>query len=72
MDQDAAWKRLFAHPTVVRHLLLGFLGNVAELLNLDSLQQLPASWVAADGGQRHGDMAWRVRRRIGRDRAGTV
>ena len=61
MDQDAAWKRLFAHPTVVRHLLLGFAPEVARLLNLDSLERLPASWVAADGEQRHGDMAWRAR-----------
>ena len=60
MDQDAAWKRLFAHPLVVRHLLLGFAPQVARLLDLDSLERLSASWVAATGEQRHGDMAWRA------------
>ena len=61
MDQDAAWKRLFGHPVVVKHLLLGFAGEVAGLLDLDTLKKVPASWVAADGEQRHGDMAWRAR-----------
>ena len=60
MDQDAAWKRLFGQPVVVRHLLRGFAGKVVDLLDLDTLQQLPASWVAADGEQRRGDMAWRA------------
>ena len=60
MDHDAAWKHLFGLPVAVRHLLRGFAGEVAELLDLDSLRQLPASWVAADGEQRHGDTAWRV------------
>lgn len=60
MDQDAAWKRLFGRPVAVRHLLWGFAGEVAELLDLDTLRPLPASWVAPDGEQRHGDVAWRA------------
>ncbi len=60
MDQDAAWKRLLGRPVAVRHLLHGFEGEVAELLDLDTLSPLPASWVAPDGEQRHGDVAWRA------------
>ncbi len=60
MDHDAAWKHLFGLPVTVRHLLRGFAGAVAELLDLDSLRPVPASWVAADGEQRHGDVAWRA------------
>ena len=60
MDHDAAWKHLFGLPVTVRHLLRGFADEVAELLDLDSLRQLPANWVAADGEQRHGDIAWRA------------
>ena len=60
MDQDAAWKRLFGLPIVVRHLLQGFVGEVAKLLDLGSLRKLSASWVGADAEQRHGDAAWRV------------
>ena len=44
MDHDAAWKHLFGLPVTVRHLLRGFAGAVAELLDLDSLRQLPANW----------------------------
>ena len=44
----------------MRHLLRGFAGEVAELLDLDTLHPLPASWVAPDGEQRHGDVAWRA------------
>ena len=60
MDQDGAWKRLFGRPVVVHHLLRGFAGEVAELLDLDTLHRLPASWVAPDDEQRHGDVACRV------------
>ena len=60
MDHDAAWKHLFGLPVTVRHLLRGFAGEIAELLDLGSLRQLPASWVAADGEQRHGDVGWRA------------
>ena len=60
MDQDAAWKRLLGRPVAVRHLLRGIAPEVAGLLDLDTLSPLPASWVAPDGEQRHGDVAWRA------------
>ena len=60
MDQDAAWKRLLGRPVAVRHLLRGFVPAVADLLDPDTLRPLPASWVAPDGEQRHGDVAWRA------------
>ena len=60
MDHDAAWKRLFGLPILVEHLLRGFAGPVAGLLDFGTLRQLPASWVSADRRQRHGDAVWRV------------
>ncbi len=60
MDYDAAWKRLFALPAMVEHLLTGFAGPVAGHLDFSTLRQLSASWVGADRRQRHGDAAWRV------------
>ncbi|MDE0349897.1 MAG: Rpn family recombination-promoting nuclease/putative transposase [Gammaproteobacteria bacterium] len=60
MDQDAAWKRLFGLPTVVRELLQGYFPDVARILKLGALRELSASWVGADAEQRHGDSAWRV------------
>lgn len=60
MDQDAAWKRLFGLPIVVRDLLQAYLPDVAGILKLGSLHELSASWAGADAEQRHGDAAWRV------------
>lgn len=47
MEQDAPWKRLFGRPVVVQHLLRGFAPEVAELLDLDTLNPLPASSATA-------------------------
>ena len=60
MDHDAAWKRLFGLPILVEHLLRGFAGPVAGLLDFGTLRQLSASWVGVDRRQRHGDAVWRV------------
>lgn len=40
MDHDAAWKRLFGLPILVEHLLRGFAGSVAGLLDFGTLRQL--------------------------------
>ena len=60
MDHDAAWKRLFALPCMVEHLLCGFAGPVGALLDLSTLRALPASWAGPDTEQRHSDAVWRV------------
>ena len=60
MDQDAAWNRLLGRPVAVPHLLRGVVAEVGELLDLHTLSPLPASWVAPDGEQRHGEVAWRA------------
>ena len=60
MDHDAAWKRLFGLQVVVRHLLRGFVPDVAEVLDLNALREISASWAGADAEQRHGDAVWRA------------
>ena len=60
MDHDAAWKRLFRLPLMVEHLLGGFAGEVATVLDFATLRDLSASWAGADAEQRHGDAVWRV------------
>ena len=57
---DAAYKRLFSRPRMVRDLLRGFAArDWSGALDLASLKQLPASYVSHDLRQRHGDMVWR-------------
>ena len=59
---DAAYKRLFARPGMVRDLLRGFAArDWSEALDFSSLTPLPASYVSRDLQQRHGDLVWRVR-----------
>ena len=60
MDHDATWKRLFALPCMVEHLLRGFASPAAALLDLSTLRALPASWAGPDTEQRHSDMVWRA------------
>ena len=60
MDHDATWKRLFALPCMVEHLLRGFAGPAAALLDLSTLRALPASWAGPDTEQRHSDVVWRA------------
>ena len=60
MDHDAAWKRLFALPCMVEHLLRGFAGPAAAQLDLSTLRALPASWAGPDAEQRHSDVVWRA------------
>ena len=60
MDHDAAWKRLFALPCMVAHLLRGFAGPAAARLDLSTLRALPASWAGPGAEQRHSDVVWRV------------
>ena len=59
---DAAYKRLFSRPRMVRDLLRGFAArDWSGALDFASLKQLPASYVSHDLRQRHGDLLWRVR-----------
>ena len=59
---DAAYKRLFSRPGMVRDLLRGFAArDWSGALDFASLAPLPASYVSRDLQQRHGDLVWRVR-----------
>lgn len=61
-DDDGIYKELFAHPEMVRDLLLGFVdGDWVRALDLASLQRVSGSYVGRDGRQRHSDMVWKVR-----------
>ena len=60
MDHDATWKRLFALPCMVEHLLRGFAGPAAAQLDLSTLRAQPASWAGPDTEQRHSDVVWRA------------
>lgn len=68
MDYDTAWKRLFALPVLVEHLLAAFVAPAAPWLDFGTLRELSASW-ASDGEQRHGDAAWRADYRDGSGRS---
>ncbi len=60
--QDAAYKLLFSRPRMVRDLLDGFAAHGwSDLLDFDTLDALPASFVSPDLQQRHGDLVWRIR-----------
>ena len=59
---DAAYKRLFSRPGMVRDLLLGFAArDWSGALDFASVTPLPASHVSRDLQQRHGDLVWRIR-----------
>ena len=61
---DAAYKRLFSHREMVRHLLTGFApGDLAGELDLKTLERWPDSHVSEELRRRYQDRVWRVRRR---------
>lgn len=61
-EDDTAYKQLFAHPEMVRDLLLGFVpGEWVRQLDLSSLERVNGSYVGDGGDHRHSDMVWRVR-----------
>ena len=61
-EDDTAYKQLFAHPEMVRDLLLGFVpGEWGSQLDLNSFERVNGSYISDAGGHRHGDMVWRVR-----------
>ena len=65
---DAAWKQFFALSIMVEHLLRGFAGAIAELLDFATLRDVAGEWVQ-DGSRRRSDSVWRVDYRDGSDRS---
>ena len=68
METDAAWKRLFALPTMVEHLLRAVAPELARRLDFTAMEQLAANWTRPTGGtdphpgaQRYADAVWRIR-----------
>lgn len=64
MDSDnAAYRKLFSHPEMVRDLLLGFTPpDWVRHLHLDTLEKVDDSDVPADLPCRDNDVIWRVSR----------
>ena len=61
MSDDAKYKSLFNHPRVRRDLLRGFVSKeLADLLDLDTLQMMPTEFVDPRLGAQRSDMVWRV------------
>lgn len=61
-DDDTAYKQLFAHPEMVRDLLLGFVpGTWVRQLDVTSFERVSGSYVSDGGQQRHSDMVWKAR-----------
>ena len=50
MEIDAAWKRLFALPAMVEHLLRAVAPELARRLDFTAMEQLAANWVRPTGG----------------------
>ena len=68
MEIDAAWKRLFALPAMVEHLLRAVAPELARRLDFTAMEQLAANWARPAGGadprpgaQRYADAVWRIR-----------
>ena len=68
MEIDAAWKRLFALPVMVEHLLRAVAPELARRLDFTVMEQLAANWTRPAGGadpgtgaQRYADAVWRIR-----------
>ena len=68
METDAAWKRLFALPAMVEHLLRAVAPELARRLDFTVMEQLAANWTRPTGGagphlgaQRYADAVWRIR-----------
>lgn len=61
-DHDQSYRLLFAHPEMVRDLLLGFVpGEWVQELDFDSLEKMNGSYVTDDLRSRHADAIWRVK-----------
>ncbi len=50
METDAAWKRLFALPAMVEHLLRAVAPELARRLDFTAMEQLAANWTRATDG----------------------
>ena len=50
METDAAWKRLFALPAMVEHLLRAVAPELARRLDFTAMEQLAANWAHPTGG----------------------
>ncbi len=50
MEIDAAWKRLFALPAMVEHLLRAVAPELARRLDFTAMEQLAANWTRPPGG----------------------
>ena len=68
MEIDAAWKRLFALPAMVEHLLHAVAPELARRLDFTAMEQLATNWTRPAGGadprtgaQRYADAVWRIR-----------
>ncbi len=68
MEIDAAWKRLFALPVMVEHLMRAVAPALARRLDFTAMEQLAANWTRPTGGvdprtgaQRYADAVWRIR-----------
>jgi hypothetical protein len=67
-DHDALYRRLFDNPDMVRELLREFLaGSWLDDLDLEAMTRENATFNAATGDRRDGDMVWRIPRRNGGD-----
>ncbi len=59
---DAAYKRLFSHPSLVEGLIRGFLReDWTERLDFSTLEKVSHSFVSDDLRERHSDVIWRLR-----------
>ena len=50
MEIDTAWKRLFALPAMVEHLLRAVAPELARRLDFTAMEQLAANWARPTGG----------------------
>jgi predicted transposase/invertase (TIGR01784 family) len=61
-EHDTGYKLLFAHPEMVRDLLIGFVPEPwVQTLDFSTLERVNASYVSDKGDARHEDMVWKVR-----------
>ena len=61
-DHDTGYKLLFAHPEMVRDLLIGYVpGEWIAGADFATLERINASYVSETLKQRHDDIVWRVR-----------
>lgn len=61
-QHDSGYKLLFAHPEMVRDLLLGYMpGAWLDQADFNTLERVNGSYVSESEKQRHDDMVWRLR-----------